>query len=310
MLATTTSHTGPVAAHDDVRRLLALAGAVIGRVPERPIPRSPRHKETRSLRSTPGGGGVARAELLDKLNVEMQVMVGHLTLVVGGVADALEIASQRDNEVNGPALAYIVRPALELAGQVAWLLSDQIDAEQRARRYVVWRLADLRAQRLLLLDFRSSQDETEAAVKELDEIEDEILAQVDAARWMARRTVYSGTNVEAATLCGAGGQSERIPALGALVREVSSSPALYGLLSVTNHSQRFGVRQGLEIVGPAEAGQQNARLSGFPLETNLLIGLTVLAINIPSRLLGGWNHVDTSELYRFSRRLMASAGLQ
>lgn len=114
--------------------------------------------ETTELRSTPGGGGVARAELLDKLNVEMQVMVGHLTLVVGGVSDALDIAAQRDNQVNGPGLAYIVRPSLELAGQVAWLLTDQIAAEQRARRLLVWRLADLRAQRLLLRDFRASQD--------------------------------------------------------------------------------------------------------------------------------------------------------
>lgn len=172
----------------------------------------------------------------------MQVMVGHLTLVIGGVADALDIASQRHNEVNGPALAHVVRPALELAGQIAWLLSDQIGAEERARRYVVWRLADLRAQRLLLQDFRASQDLVAAARIELDESEENLLTMVEAAKWMAQRTKDSGENLQAATLLGADARPERLPALGELVREVSSTPATYALLSVTSHSQRFGVR--------------------------------------------------------------------
>jgi hypothetical protein len=82
-------------------------------------------------------------------------------------------------------LAYVVRPALELAGQIAWLLADKFNAERRARRYLVWRLADLRAQRLLLREFRAAQSLTEAAVRELDETESEILASVDAAKWTA-----------------------------------------------------------------------------------------------------------------------------
>ena len=130
----------------------------------------------------------------------MQVMVGHLNLIACGVADALQIASQRDNEVNGPALAYTVRPALELAGQIAWLLSDRLDAEDRVRRYVVWRLADLRAQRLLLRTFRSSADQEGAALAELDQSEDEILARVAAAKWKARPTKYNGEDLEPATL--------------------------------------------------------------------------------------------------------------
>lgn len=299
---------GRVAAHDDVRRLARLVAAVVNRVPERPLSGSPRLNEVQVLRATPGGGGVARAELLDNLNVDMQVMVGHLTLVVGGVADALDIASQRSNEVNRPALAYIVRPALELAGQIAWLLSDQIDGAQRVRRYVAWRLADLRAQRLLLRDFRASQSETEAAVQELDEMEQEILANVDAAKWAGRPTRYNGANIEAAALLRADGKPERIPALGELVREVSSTPATYGLLSVTSHSQRFGILQGLEIVSMS-GGQQEARVSGFPLKSNLLIGLTVLSANIPGRMLGGWNRIDTHQLHLFSGELMARAGL-
>lgn len=80
--------TDRVAAHDDIHRLAMLARDVVDRVPERPLAGSPRHSDTKELRSTPGGGGVARAEPLDKLNVEMQVMVGRLTLVVGGVSDA------------------------------------------------------------------------------------------------------------------------------------------------------------------------------------------------------------------------------
>ena len=36
----------------------------------------------------------SRAELVGLLNVEVQVMVGQVVFVVGGVADALEIASR------------------------------------------------------------------------------------------------------------------------------------------------------------------------------------------------------------------------
>jgi hypothetical protein len=258
----------------------------------------------------PGEGGFARAAMLRDLNVDMQVMLGHLTLVVGGVADALEAASLRDNEVNGPALAYAVRPALELAGQIAWLLADQIDGERRARRYIVWRLADLRAQRLLVRDFRGSGMEIQAAVEELDQTEADLLGAVASAKWAARPTTFNGQDVQAATLLGSDGKPERMPALGELVREVSSTPATYGLLSVTNHSQRFGVMHGLKIVAATENGQQEAHVGGFPLPPNLLIGLAVLAINIASRLLAGWNAIDASELHRSSRELMSQTGLQ
>jgi hypothetical protein len=191
-----------VAAHDDIRQLLRLTGSVVDGIPERAAAGSPRNNETRSVRSTPGGGGVARAQLLNLLNVDMQVMVGHQILITGGVADDLEVAARRDNEINGPALAFVVRPALELSGQIAWLLNDQIDAAHRARRYIMWRLADLRAQRLLLRDFRTLPDETESAVRELNESEAEIMELVAAAKWSAKQTEYKGGDLEAATLLG------------------------------------------------------------------------------------------------------------
>ena len=295
-------------AHADMRRLAKLAGAVVNQVPEQPPARSPRYRETRSLRSSPGGGGVARAELLDKLNVEMQVMVAHLSLLVDGVADALHIAFQRDNEVNRPALAFAVRPALELAGQVTWLLDDKVDALQRVRRYVVWRLADLRAQRLLLRDFRTSEGLLYAAANELDATEDDLLAIIKAARWTAQPTAYRGAHTQAASLVGVDGKPERLPRLGELVRQVSTAPATYGLLSVTSHSQRFGVLQGLEVETSSGMGEDSARIGGFPLDTNLLIGLAVLSINIPTRLLGGWNGIDTRQLHSLSVQLMERSG--
>lgn len=214
--------TGVMAAHDDIRQLVALARSVVDGIPERAAAGSPRLAETRSVRASTDGGGVARAQLLGLLNVDMQVMVGHLALIAGGVADDLEIAAQRDNAVNGPALAFVVRPALEVAGQIAWLLSDQIHAARRARRYIIWRFADLRAQRLLLRDFRGSSDETEAAARELDESETEILTLVAAAKWTARPTTHNGGDLQAATLLGVDNKPERMPSLAALVREVSS----------------------------------------------------------------------------------------
>lgn len=298
-----------MAAPDDIRHLAALAAAVVNRIPDRAAARLPRQTETQTVRSSSGGGGFARAELLRELNVDAQVMVGHLSLIVAGVADLLEVASQRDNEVNGPALAYVVRPALELAGQIAWLLTDRIDGEHRARRYVVWRLADLRAQRLLLRDFRASKADIDAAKKELDGAEQDILARISKAKWAAQPTKYNGLDIQAAALLGTNGKPERVPAIGELVREVSSTPATYGLLSVTSHSQRFGVLQGVEIAGSTEKGQQQARISGFPLGTNMLIGLAVLGINIPGRLLAGWNAVDASDLHRASTGLLVKAGL-
>jgi hypothetical protein len=82
------------------------------------------------------------------------------------------------------------------------------------------------------------------------------------------------------------------------------------LLSVTSHSQRFGVLQGLESEGDASGGQQNVRVGGFPLKTNLLIGLTILAVTIPGRMLGGWNGTDTRQLHSFGSALMDRTGLR
>lgn len=150
----------------------------------------------------------------------------------------------------------------------------------------------------------------DAAARELDDDEDEVLAAVAAAKWAARPTTYNGPHLQAASLLGTDGKPEGMPSLGDLVREVSSTPATYGLLSVTSHSQRFGVHQGLRVVAPTPDGQQHTQVSGFPLETNLLIGLTVLALNLPGRMIGGWNGVDTSELHGFSGELMSRAGLR
>ena len=285
----------------DIRRLSKLAVDVVNRVPERPNKESPRSVETLALRASHGGGGVARAGLLDQMNVDGQLMVAHLTLLVDGVADALELASQRDNEVNGPALAQVVRASLELVGQLAWLLSDEVGAELRARRYLIWRLADLRAQRMLLRDFRSPPDEINDARQDLDEAEEDLLSDVESAKWTSRPTAYEGPHLQPAALLRADSKPEKMPKLGELVREVSSSPALYGLLSATAHSQRFGMFQGLRT----GATKGSATVSGLPISTNLLVGFSILAINIGTRMLGGWNSVDVGEFHALSTDLTA-----
>jgi hypothetical protein len=110
------------------------------------------------------------------LSHDSVIVLANLTLLVNGVADCLEIAVSRDNAVNTPALSSVLRPAMEVAGQVAWLFSDNLDGHEHGRRYLIWRFSDLRHQRHVLGEFRPEADEEQVALKELDAEEQELLA--------------------------------------------------------------------------------------------------------------------------------------
>lgn len=262
------------------------------------------------MRATPGGGRT-RAELLDRVAYDSILMLANVTLLVDGVANCLQIAAARNNAVNHPALSATVRPAVETAGQLAWLLDDSIDGADRGRRYLIWRFSDLRHQRHVLSDFRSGADEA-AAVAELDDLERELVDLAEGAKWDVRSTVKqaNGDVTAAALLDRLGAKPEPMPKITELIRKVSSTPSLYSLLSVPAHGRRFGVLHGIQQQqAPDPQGKAELLVGGFGLPPNLCIGLASLSIDVPSRLLAGWNGIDASALHRSVVELMHRAGL-
>ncbi len=222
----------------------------------------------------------------------------------------MQVAAGRDNAVNRPALSFVVRPALEVAGQLAWLLDDSIDGEERGRRFLVWRFADLRQQRLLINEFRLANAERASAVVELAKVEKALLGNVSAAKWTASPTVVGPKGFEAAALLDAAGRRVSMPKYNELVRLVSSTPSLYSLLCVPVHGVRFGMFYGLAVEeGPVDPDQDNAQVAGFGLDPNICIGLAALSIDRSCRLLAGWNHVDAGSIHQAVKGLMRMAGI-
>lgn len=310
-----TMSSSPEPAHVAIRSVCVLSNEVANRVPTLATVGSPRANETRDVRSASGGGGRTRADLLDELSRESVIVLANLTLLVQGVADCLEIAATRDNEVNTPALSSVLRPAVEIAGQLAWLLDDGIDGHERGRRFLIWRLHDLRHQRHVLGDFRAGSAEEQAARKELDAIEAELLAAAASAKWEARPSATSGNgDVQAAALLDREGQKvEPMPKINELVRRVSSTPSMYGLLSVPSHGMRFGMMYGLTAADPSRPAiadqKTNALVSGFGLPPHLAIGLACVAVDTSTRLLAGWNGIDTSRMHQRVIEVMRMAGI-
>lgn len=295
--------------HEEINDLRELATKVVTDMPAEPVRGSPLDRELSDLRRTPGGGGKQRALLLEQLRTEMEIAVGYLTLVIGGVADCLEVAASRDNQVNGPALSFAVRPVLELAGQIDWLLDHTIDGTVRARRYIVWRLADLRARRLVTWDY--ADDDAVAAVNaELDEEEAALLRDIELAGWVAEPTTTSPKGITAAALLDADGKRERMPGYGELVRRIASSPSVYSILSISAHTERYGMITTVEADGPPTAGgKQKTKFAGFAMDTNLAIGLSVMALDRAARLLLGWNGASVGDLHERARWIINRAGM-
>jgi hypothetical protein len=274
---------------------------VANRVPEQAHRDSPRWRESRFVRSASGGGGRTRAELLGELSHESVIVLANLVLLVNGVADCFEVASSRDNAVNKPALSSILRPAVEVAGQLAWLFSESIDGHERGRRFLIWRFHDLRHQRHVLGEFRPDSDEEQAALKELDATETELVDLARSAKWFARETTIAanGDVQAAALLVRDGAKPDPMPKLNELVRLVSSTPSMYSLLSVPSHGMRFGMMHGLEVKDSSTVdAKADAQVAGFGLPPNLAIGLACLAVDIATRAIAGWNRIDANRMHQ------------
>jgi hypothetical protein len=236
-------------------------------------------------------------------------MGGYSALLLSGVADCFQVAESRNDEVNVPSLNAAVRPLLEVAGQVAWLLDDTIDPIERVRRHLRWRFADLRAQRLLLVDLDGSHKATDGAAAELDREEAELLQIVEACGWQGRATTSSkpGT-LDAAGLHDEQGNKLGIPKLTDLVGRVSRSQYVYGLLSVPTHGARWGVVGGLR--GPTDGRSGVVDLVGTGLDPNLALGLAVVSVDNIGKHIAGWNRADGGRLHREAKALCAKAGIR
>lgn len=297
------------AAHIEIRGLCALVTRAVSEVPAALVKGSPRQTEMASLRSTAGGGGYARAKLLEELSGECHLLASSLLLIADGVADCLEVAAGRDNVVNWPVLTITTRPVLEIAGQIAWLLDDKIDGGERARRYLVWRLADLRDRRLLLRDFRATNDPE--ALAEIEMHEKELLDAIAAAKWQAAPTIlHPNGDLQAAALLDAGGKREKMPSLTEMVRLVSSTPSVYAMLSISAHGARVGTMYSLNVGDQVDRqGRRTVQVGGFGLPPNFAIGLTAVAVSFCGRLIAGWNGLDASRIQESSVALLKHAGI-
>lgn len=269
------------------------------RLPEMPAANTTRGSEAASLRGTRGGGGRARADLLGYLAQDAHVMIGSLCLFVQGVADCLQVAGLRKNEVNLPTRSVSARPVIEVAGQILWLFEEGIGAETRARRYLIWRLSDLRHQRLTLKEFTIDDAPREAALADLDSQEGVLLGMARNAKWQGRGTVtnVNGDVNAAVLLTPAGDKAERMPSIVELVGLVSSHPAVYGLLSIPVHGRLFGALQGIDH------GDSEIKMSGFGLPPNIVIGITSLAAMRSSRAVAEWNGLDVNDVLREAKAL-------
>ncbi len=298
--------------HVALRSVCDLSIDVVNRVPDGALRESPRSQESREVRSTSGGGGRSRADLLDDLSHDSVIVMANLTLLVNGVADCLQIAAARDNAVNTPALSSVLRPAMEVAGQVTWLFSDNIDGHERGRRYLIWRFSDLRHQRHVLGEFRPEADEEQAALKELDAEEQVLLDLAASAKWPARGSTMSarGDHQAAALLNRECSKPEPMPKINELVRLVTSSASVYSLLSVPSHGRRFGMLHDLEVrPSPHGRGKEDAQVGGFGVPPNLAIGLACLAVDTATRSVAGWNRLDSGRLHQRVIEVLRMAGI-
>lgn len=298
-------------ASESIRELGDLAADLVSRVPADPDRKSPRWLELKTLRSAHGVGR-GRAELLNGIGVDVGLMAGYDVLLLGGVADCFFAAEARDDAVNRPALSAAVRPVVEVAAQVAWLLDDQADPVERVRRYLRWRFADLKSQRLLLAALSASKENAAEAREALDRTEATLIGHTERAGWKAVRTKHTGPrSLEAASLLDEQGNRMGVPKIEVMARRVSQSPYVYALLSAPVHGARWGVVNGVRRSGGAgDAISGSVDIVGTALQPNLAMGLSVLAIDTVGKYIAAWNRVDGERLRRETQTLCARAGIR
>lgn len=279
---------------EHIRRLCVVARETIAAVPAESGPRSPRRSHETAVRSTSGGGGRERAAILQRLSIHCAAAAGQCTFLVDGVADMMETASRRDNGLNTAATAVVVRSALEVASQVAWLLDTGIQPDERCRRFLVWRLEDLNQLRNNIASGGVEQAAADAAQSACDAMEETLVASVDAAGWRAKaHELRPNGRVASAVLLDGNGKTEEYPSYTRLVTSLAG-PGVYSSLSASAHGQQHGTL----AATTTDPDTGNARMIGSVHDPASLIRWAILAAAGPTLRLGSWNGVDLTALHR------------
>lgn len=288
-----------IEAHTLLREITARARDIVTAAPGAAAAGSPRHIERTDLLAADAPIGPNRARLHDELNVEAQMMAGHVTLIAGGVADCLEIAAGRSNEINTPVLSTIVRSVAETAGQVLWLLEEGAGAEERVRRLLAWRIKDIGAEEKWFRSFDQSNPEAAAALAAIEAEEQQTLATVAAAGWQANGHVVDPKGFRPPTLVEVDStKPEKVPGLGDFATRVTVSPTAYPVLSSAAHGGRSGVIRGMSPGGTDSSGRTVVNMAGDGLPPNLAIKVTTHALNEVSNALAAWNGYHSMPVYK------------
>jgi hypothetical protein len=297
-------------AADDLGSLTEAARKMVGDLPAMGAPRSVRRLDMRDVKGAVSPGGRTRGDIIGWLAADGELMLAHLSLLIDGAADCFAAADNRGGRVNATALTVVVRSALEAAGQIAWLFEERLSGVERARRWLTWCFDDVKQQRLLLATFRAGSDPNGEASDGLHRIEEELLRVTRDAGWIGRPSrLLSSNHFEPAAILGEDGRAEEIPTFTQLVGLVSSTPSIYPTMSAHAHSQRFGIRQGLERGADVGDGKPMVQVTavGTPVMVNL--ALAGLAIDRPGRLLAAWNGGDSTKLHALALRILERSGI-
>lgn len=286
----------------ELNKLCDLAVKLMSDIPVSPKKGSKRQIETTGLRSAPGGGGKSRAEFLDALSGEMTIMIHSVLFMVRGIADLFYAASHRNEDPNGVALVALLRHALEAASIVHWLLDNQVDGNERVRRYVIWRLNDLMHQRIILDQIGADAPYAGEAKKGIQAEEDPLFRGIERAGWRIK------DQPPKVWLLKEDDTREVVPAFSYLVTRLSDNKNLYKILSDAAHASRSSIFNRLKTASetPDPNGKFEAQISSERIPNDHVIDLAVTAIAIPCIDLGKWNHIESRISYEnLSRQVQA-----
>jgi hypothetical protein len=234
-------------------------------------------RERKAARSTSGGGGRARASVIDEVVHDATVLFVQMIGLSSGVAVLFE-HTERERIYNQVAVSTVVRSLLETAGVIVWLLEENLGPEERVRRWFLWQFDDLSSERNTLRRFGDPDDQSITLDHaRLGEREDRLAARATNARFEHRRSDES--NNQHAALLRPNGKAMKLPSSTELVDALCNFNGFYSFLSRTAHGSRSGVIEGLvPEEGEPVRGLHNALVSPSGLSPGLALRCTALAL--------------------------------
>jgi len=145
-------------------------------------------------------------------------------------------------------------------------------------------------------------------VRQLDQEELELIADVESAGWTARPTIPNKNGFTPAALLEDNGTPSSMPRYGDLVLRIAKSA--YMILSLTAHSQRHILMSTVVADGPPLAdGKQRTKIPGFGMDVNLAIALTVRGVVSQVATLLEWNGASVGDLAAKGHHVLERAGV-